>query len=62
MYFLCYIKGNKGDDILLSISEYIKTHEELKDLDFVTAYSTIIALLNDKRMEWNFEKEIKTNV
>ena len=40
----------RGDT--LSISSYIKNHEKLKEMDFLTVYNTIIELIVDGHMEW----------
>ena len=37
----------------MSISSYIKNHEKLKEMDFLTVYNTIIELILDGRLEWN---------
>ena len=37
----------------MSLSEYIKQHEELSKLDFLTVYDVIIVLLKEGRMEWD---------
>ena len=39
----------------MNITQYIKSNEELSQLDFLTVYATIIELLKDKRMKWDFE-------
>ena len=31
----------------MNITDYIKTHERLKDLDFLTVYTVIMALVKD---------------
>lgn len=36
----------------MTLSTYIKEHEVLKELDFVTVYTTIIELLKDEKLEW----------
>lgn len=36
----------------MNISNYIKQHEVLKELEFITVYTTIIELLKDGKMEW----------
>ena len=46
----------------MNISQYIRQNEELNVLDFLTVYATIVELLKDKRMTWNFEEEVKENV
>ena len=46
----------------MNVTQYIKSNEELSQLDFMTVYATIIELLKDKRMTWNFEEESKENV
>ena len=38
---------------LVTVSQYIKTHDELKRFDFITVYSVIMELLKDGKMEWN---------
>lgn len=40
----------------MSISTYIKNNNILKELDFITAYSTIIELIKDERLEWEFDE------
>ena len=37
----------------MSLSKYIRTHKELKKLDFLTVYLVIVELLKDGKMEWN---------
>ena len=42
---------------------YIHKNETLKNMDFITAYTTITELIKDKRLEWDFEKEeVRENV
>lgn len=41
-----------------SISSYIKSNDILKDLDFVTVYSTIIELLKDGKVVINNDVQI----
>ncbi len=36
----------------MSISNYIKNHEKLKEMDFITVYNTIMQLIIDGKMEW----------
>lgn len=42
---------HKGDDCMSDISEYIKTNKQLKNLDFLTVYLTIIELIKDGKIE-----------
>ena len=37
----------------MSVSEYIRKHEELSELDFMTVYDTIISLIKDGIIVWN---------
>ena len=47
----------------MTITMYINNNETLKKMDFLTAYTTIIELMKDKRLVWDFEKnEKKENV
>lgn len=39
----------------MNISQYIKQHPELRRLDFITVYDTIVALINDGKLEWVIE-------
>ena len=37
----------------MTITQYIKQNDELKELDFVSVYATIITLIQDKKLVWN---------
>ena len=37
----------------MTITQYIKGNDELKELDFVSVYVTIITLIQDKKLSWN---------
>lgn len=36
----------------MTLSNYIKTHKELKKYDFAVVYFIIIELMKDGKMEW----------
>lgn len=38
---------------MFNICKYIKNNEELKNLDFLTVYLTIVELLKDGKMEFD---------
>ena len=42
---------HKGVDFMSNISEYIKSNKNLKSLDFLTVYLTIIELIKDGKIE-----------
>lgn len=42
----------------MSISAYIKSNEQLKNMDFATVYCVIIELIADKRIEWDFGEDV----
>lgn len=39
----------------MNISQYIKQHEKLSKMDFITVYDVIIELIKDGKMEWVME-------
>lgn len=39
----------------MNIKNYIQTNENLKNLDFLTVYLTIIELLRDGKLEFEFD-------
>ena len=41
----------KGVDFMSNISDYIKSNKNLKSLDFLTVYLTIIELIKDGKIE-----------
>lgn len=41
----------------MTISEYIKNHKKLKQMDFITVYTTIAELIFDGKLEW-FKKDV----
>ena len=43
--------SHKGFDFMSNISEYIKSNKNLKSLDFLTVYLTIIELIKDGKIE-----------
>jgi hypothetical protein len=50
MLFFTY----KGVDFM-SLSNYIKNHNVLKQYDFIVVYGIIIELLKDGKMEWDIK-------
>ena len=51
-----------GNKVITQISQYIKNHKDLSRLDLETVYTTIIALMEDNRLEWDYEKVDNKNV
>lgn len=43
--------NHKGVDFMSNISDYIKSNKNLKSLDFLTVYLTIIELIKDGKIE-----------
>ena len=39
----------------MTISSYIKNHKKLSVFDFQTVYETIIALIQDDKLDWPIE-------
>ena len=49
--FFMLLFSHKGVDFMGNISDYIKSNKNLKSLDFLTVYLTIIELIKDGKVE-----------
>lgn len=49
--FFMLLFSHKGVDFMSNISDYIKSNKNLKSLDFLTVYLTIIELIKDGKIE-----------